>query len=72
MNLYDYSQNNNIEMGVLIDRNDNENDWQNLMEDISNLRVNGTIVNISDLLNGQTIEKNDIEEVKEKLNYQQQ
>lgn len=72
MNLYDYSQNNNIEMGVLIDRNDNEKDWQNLMEDISNLRVNGTIVNISDLLNGQTIEKNDIEEVKEKLNYQQQ
>ena len=72
MNLYDYSQNNNIEMGVLIDRNDNENDWQNLMEDISDLRVNGTIVNISDLLNGQTIEKNDIEEVKEKLNYQQQ
>lgn len=72
MNLYDYSQNNNIEMGVLIDRNDNEKDWQNLMEDISNLRVNGTIINISDLLNGQTIEKTDIEEVREKLSYQQQ
>jgi len=41
MNLYDYSQQNNIEMGILITRKEDEEAYQALMEEINNIKVNG-------------------------------
>lgn len=41
MNLYDYSQQNNIEMGVLITKKDDEEAYNSLIEEINNIKVNG-------------------------------
>lgn len=43
MNLYDFSQQNNIEMGILITKKDDEEAYNSLMDEISNLKINGTI-----------------------------
>lgn len=43
MNLYDYSQQNNIEMGILITKKDDEEAYNSLMDEISNLKINGVI-----------------------------
>ena len=43
MNLYDFSQQNNIEMGILISKKDDEEAYNSLMDEISNLKINGTI-----------------------------
>lgn len=40
MNLYDYSQMNNLEMGVLITRDDDTEAYQELIEEINNIKVN--------------------------------
>lgn len=42
MNLYDYSQQNNIEMGLLISRQNDKEAYESLMEEINNIKVNGT------------------------------
>lgn len=42
MNLYDYSQQNNIEMGFLITRQNDQEAYDELMEEINNIKVNGT------------------------------
>ena len=41
MNLYDYSQQNNIEMGILITKKEDEEAYQALNEEINNIKVNG-------------------------------
>lgn len=41
MNLYDYSQQNNIEMGILITRKEDEEAYQALIDEINNIKVNG-------------------------------
>lgn len=41
MNLYDYSQTTNVEMGVLITKEDDEEAYLKLIEDIEDLRING-------------------------------
>lgn len=41
MNLYDYSQQNNIEMGILITRKEDEEAYNSLIEEINNIKVNG-------------------------------
>jgi hypothetical protein len=41
MNLYDYSQQHNIEMGILITKKEDEEAYQNLMDEINNIKVNG-------------------------------
>lgn len=41
MNLYDYSQQNNIEMGILITKKEDEEAYQALIEEINNIKVNG-------------------------------
>lgn len=41
MNLYDYSQQNNIEMGILITKKEDEEAYQTLIEEINNIKVNG-------------------------------
>lgn len=52
MNLYDYSQQNNIEMGILITKDDDKQAYQELMEEIVNIKVNGIRKNIQELENG--------------------
>lgn len=42
MNLYDYSQQNNIEMGILISRKEDHDAYEQLLEEIHNLKINGT------------------------------
>jgi len=42
MNLYDYSQQNNIEMGILITKKDDEESYKSLIEEINNIKINGT------------------------------
>ena len=42
MNLYDYSQTSNIEMGFLITKEDDKEAYDKLMEDIADLKINGT------------------------------
>ncbi|MCM5530303.1 phospholipase D-like domain-containing protein [Parasegetibacter sp. NRK P23] len=41
MNLYDYSQQHNIEMGILISRKEDPEAYQTLIEEINNIKVNG-------------------------------
>lgn len=41
MNLYDYSQQNNIEMGILITKKEDEEAYAALIEEINNIKVNG-------------------------------
>tara|TARA_B110000879_G_C11102679_1_gene483840 strand:+ start:85 stop:1281 length:1197 start_codon:yes stop_codon:yes gene_type:complete len=42
MNLYDYSQTTNIEMGFLITKEEDPEAYKKMMEDIDDLKVNGT------------------------------
>jgi hypothetical protein len=41
MNLYDYSQQNNIEMGILITKQEDKEAYEELIEEINNIKVNG-------------------------------
>jgi len=41
MNLYDYFQQNNIEMGILITKKDDEEAYLSLIDEINNIKVNG-------------------------------
>jgi len=41
MNLYEYSQQNNIEMGILITKEQDKDAYENLLFEINNLKVNG-------------------------------
>jgi len=41
MNLYDYSQTNNIEMGFLITKDEDPEAYYSMMDDINNMKVNG-------------------------------
>lgn len=42
MNLYDYSQQNNIEMGILITKQQDVDAYTELIDEINNIKVNGT------------------------------
>jgi hypothetical protein len=42
MNLYDYSQSNNIEMGILITKSDDKEAYEALLQEINHIKVNGT------------------------------
>jgi hypothetical protein len=41
MNLYEYSQQTNIEMGILITKEHDKEAYENLLEEITNIKVNG-------------------------------
>lgn len=41
MNLYDYSQQNNIEMGILITKEDDKIAYEKLIDEINNIKING-------------------------------
>lgn len=41
MNLYDYSQQNNIEMGIMITKEHDKEAYESLIEEITNIKVNG-------------------------------
>ncbi len=58
MNLYDYSQTTNIEMGFLITKDENPEAFEQMMEDINDLKINGQRKKFNDLEEIQ-IEKND-------------
>lgn len=49
MNLYDYSQQNNIEMGVLITRDSDKEAFDELIEEINNIKVNGVRKDVTTL-----------------------
>ncbi|MCM8568905.1 phospholipase D-like domain-containing protein [Gramella jeungdoensis] len=49
MNLYDYSQTSNIEMGFLIDREKDKDAYESMMEDIADLKINGDRKKIGEL-----------------------
>lgn len=49
MNLYDYSQTSNIEMGFLIDRESDKEAYESMMEDIADLKINGDRKQIGEL-----------------------
>ena len=51
MNLYDYSQQSNIEMGILITKSQDKDAYEELMEEINNLKVNGVRKKLEDLEN---------------------
>lgn len=48
MNLYDYSQTTNIEMGFLITKEDDREAYDKLMDDIADLKINGTRIRPSE------------------------
>lgn len=50
MNLYDYSQYNNIEMGILITKADDKDAFTELLQEIDHIKVNGTRKTIDALL----------------------
>jgi hypothetical protein len=41
MNLYDYSQTTNVEMGFLITKEEDPEAYKKMMEDIDDLKING-------------------------------
>ena len=49
MNLYDYSQQNNIEMGILITKANDLQAYEELIEEINNIKINGQRVPVKDL-----------------------
>jgi hypothetical protein len=51
MNLYDYSQQNNIEMGILITKEEDKVAYEELMDEINNIKVNGVRKSLDDLQN---------------------
>lgn len=46
MNLYDYSQQNNIEMGILITKEEDPDTYTDIIEEIANLKINGRRINL--------------------------
>lgn len=49
MNLYDYSQTSNIEMGFLIDKEKDKEAYESMMEDIADLKINGDRKQLNEL-----------------------
>jgi hypothetical protein len=49
MNLYDYSQQNNIEMGMLITKSEDKEAYEELIDEINNIKVNAVTKSISEL-----------------------
>lgn len=78
MNLYDYSQTTNVEMGFLITKEEDPEAYQKMMDDIDDLKINGDrlkpwIINEDKSDEGQAIElKKTIETPKTDLTYNQQ
>jgi len=56
MNLYDYSQQNNIEMGLLITKKEDEEAYAELIEEINNIKVNGIRKQLETIANGTIME----------------
>lgn len=57
MNLYDYSQQTNIEMGILITKEKDGEAYNQLIEEINNIKINGIRKTPDELLKGGTDEK---------------
>lgn len=79
MNLYDYSQTSNVEMGFLITKDEDPKAYAQMLEDIDDLRINGERVKpwldndiISNEKPNPTKEKKQKLEVKSPLSYNQQ
>ena len=67
MNLYDYSQTKNIEMGILITRKEDPEAYGKIVDDIINLKVNGTrIKDFKSLLSPKTVKLPPVEKPIEK------
>lgn len=49
MNLYDYSQTSNIEMGFLIEKDSDKEAYESMMEDIADLKINGDRKQLNEL-----------------------
>ena len=57
MNLYDYSQYNNIEMGLLITKKEDGEAYEELIDEINNIKINGDRKKLDDLANGIKVEQ---------------
>lgn len=62
MNLYDYSQTTNVEMGFLITKDENPEAYKKMMDDIDDLKINGDRLKPW-VLEDSAIESNEIEEI---------
>jgi hypothetical protein len=51
MNLYDYSQQNNIEMGIMITKSEDSEAYNELIEEINNIKINGIRKSIQEIAN---------------------
>lgn len=60
MNLYDYSQYNNIEMGILITKMDDKDAFADLLKEIDHIKVNGKRKTIDMLLKKETIQSSSL------------
>jgi len=60
MNLYDYSQQNNIEMGILITKEHDKEAYQELIDEINNIKINGTRKSFDELNNKEKVKKDSI------------
>jgi hypothetical protein len=58
MNLYDYSQQHNIEMGILITRQNDQEAYNELIEEINNIKVNGNRKRFDGKSEEELVEKN--------------
>lgn len=67
LNLYDYSQSHNIEMGFLFSKEENEEEWEKLMADVQYIKSQSDIIygNVNETL--KKVEQNSIS-----LSYQEQ
>ena len=57
MNLFEYSQQNNIEMGILITKEHDKEAYEDLMDEITNIKVNGIRKKFDNLNITETYEK---------------
>jgi len=57
MNLYDYSQQTNIEMGILITKENDREAYNQLIDEINNIKINGNRKTIDELLKTVPVDK---------------
>ena len=62
LNLYDYSQSHNIEMGFLFSKEENEEEWEKLMADVQYIKSQSTLVHkkINDVTSSNKPEDTDL------------
>lgn len=68
MNLYEYSQQNNIEMGILITKDQDKDAYNEIIEEINNIKINGNRKKLDTLENFEETSLEEIEKSKPQEN----